>query len=256
MQHHRTTFPLRVQDREVGFLVISRNTEFDDAERAAVEETVRPVGLAFSNILLLGDIAKRAVKAERVRLARELHDEIGPSLASVRLALDLALLQYPTEPELGSHLQDLRGSVTKLVDEIRTTVTDLREEAGGSLLQTARTLRASLLDGKPAIKIEIEERRPPRPAIAGELSAIFTEAVRNAVQHSEATTITIGGYVDYHRGDIVINDDGVGFDPDGVRGGRFGLLGMAERADAIGATIDVTSEVGTGTEVGISWGGP
>jgi signal transduction histidine kinase len=250
----REEFPLTVGDRNVGFVTMTRAYPYDDEERTAVRSALRPVALSFSNVLLLRDIAKRAVRGERVRLARELHDEIGPSLASLGLALDLALLQYPTKPELGSHLQQLRGSVEGLVEEVRRTVTDLRQDAGDSLLQRATALGGEFQDNAPRLVVELEERRPPRPSQADELGAILTEAVRNARLHAGATAVTVSGFVDHDRGELVVSDDGAGFDPETVADRRFGLIGMAERAAGIGGRMDVATAPGQGTTITVRWG--
>ena len=60
--------------------------------------------MGFSNVLLLQEITRNAIKEERVRLARELHDEIGPSLASLGLALDVAMVQGIEDPALAGNL--------------------------------------------------------------------------------------------------------------------------------------------------------
>ena len=251
----QTTFPLRVGDREVGFVLLWSRLAFEAEEQRAIRAALRALSLSFSNVLLLRDIARRAVREERIRLARELHDEIGPSLASLGLALDLALLQHPLEPELGSHLRTLRGSVESLVEEVRRTVTDLREEGRGSLRQQANALAREFdEDGDPELVVDIDERRPPRPSIAGDLAAILGEAVRNARIHSGAARIVVDAQVDHDRGTFVVSDDGRGFDPAAVPMDRFGLVGMRERAQRLGADMRVESVPGEGTTVTLRWG--
>ena len=120
----KSTIPLRVGDRDVGLVMVSTDEPLTSDQLEQAEESLRPVALAFANVQLLQDIARRAIQEERARLARELHDEIGPSLASLGLAVDLAILQNPTEPSLSGHLQNLRNSVGGLVVEIRATVAD------------------------------------------------------------------------------------------------------------------------------------
>ncbi len=250
----RSTFPLTNADREVGHVVLTRRLPWTADERAFVTSSLRPVALAFDNILLLRDFARRAVQEERTRLARELHDEIGPSLASLGLALDLALIQYPTEPELAGHLEGLRGSVEKLVEEVRNTVADLRRPERLSVIQQARALAAEADGSGPVVAINIDERRPPRPAIAPELTAILNEAVRNALEHANAKEIRIEGYVDHGNGRITVRDDGDGFQPAAVEGKHFGLIGMRERAARIDASVRIESFPDAGTLVTIDWG--
>ncbi len=175
--HHRTTFSLSARGREVGFVVLARAADFTAADRQVITEALRPIELAFSNILLLRDIVRRAVREERTRLARELHDEIGPSLASLGLALDLAVLEYPADPGLGRHLEELRSSVSTLVDDIRRAVSDLRTGDQFTLTEQARVAAADLPPGGPRVTMHIDERRPPRPAIVEDLMAIVSEAL-------------------------------------------------------------------------------
>ncbi len=252
--HHRTTFPLRSGMGEVGFVVLSRAAGFSDDERARVAEALRPVELVFANLSLLRDIAQRAVREERTRLARELHDEIGPSLASVGLALDVAVLQHPVEPALGRHLEQLRSSVSHLVDDIRTTVTDLRATGQPTLTQLAREVGADAGDDGPKITVHIDERRPPRRSLADDVASIVTEAMRNALRHAGATNLRVSGYVDRADGKLTIEDDGRGFRPDDVPASRYGVVGMRERAARIDGRLTVESTPGVGTTVSIEWG--
>ncbi len=249
----KTSIPLQVGNRDVGLIVLTTDEELTPLQRSLAENSVRPVSLAFANVQLLQDIARRAIKEERHRLARELHDEIGPSLASLGLAVDLAMLQNPTEPAISGHLQSLRASVGGLVDEIRSTVADLREDEQPSLTEAIqRTLRKAG-DIEPTIVVELDEQRPPRPSIAADIAAITTEALRNAIIHSEASTVTVKGVSDFDKGTVIVHDDGLGFSPAKVPSGHFGLVGMEERAHKIEASLDIVSGA-SGTTVTVSWG--
>lgn len=250
---HRSIIPLSVGSRDVGMVVVISAQEPTQAEYQATAELLEPVALAFSNILLLQDIARRAIREERARLARDLHDEIGPSLASLGLALDLALLQHPADPDLAEHLRELRTSVGGMVEDVRSTVADLRMPEQPSVTEVMKSLSASVSDTDPEIDVRITERRPPRPSIAPDLIAIITEAVRNAIRHSGSANITIHGTVDFDEGSVTVHDEGKGFRRDRVPDGHYGLLGMEERAERIGASLNITSTRG-GTAVTVTWG--
>jgi signal transduction histidine kinase len=250
---HRSIIPLSVGSRDVGMVVLISATEPSRAERQATAESLQPVALAFSNILLLQEIARRAIREERARLARDLHDEIGPSLASLGLALDLALLQHPADPDLAEHLRGLRTSVGSMVEDVRTTVADLRMPEQPSVTEVLKSLNATLTDADPEIDIRLTEQRPPRPSIAPDVVAIVTEAVRNAIRHSGSKTITIHGNVDFGEGSVTVHDQGKGFRRDKVPDGHYGLMGMEERAERIGAALNITSTRG-GTAVTVTWG--
>jgi signal transduction histidine kinase len=245
--------PIKTSDSSVGMMELVTPQPLADDDRAAVEAYLRPLGIAFANLQLLQDIAGSAVAEERLRLAREMHDEIGPSLASLGLSLDLAAMQKAEDVALVADLKVLRSNVTKLVEDVRAKVADLRSTPGPTL--TARVLQAtSGFNGSPVIVVDIDERRPPRPALIADLTSIVTEAVRNAHKHSSATNIVVSGRIHRDWGNCQVRDNGVGFDPDYEPEGHFGLVGMRERADKLGATIDFESSEGVGTTVTIEWG--
>lgn len=250
---HVYNLPLSTSDTEVGNLELTTPEPLSPAELAEIAAILHPVSVAFANLQLLQDIVGSAVAEERMRLAREMHDEIGPSLASLGLALDMAAMQQADRPEVASDLQVLRSNVTKLVEDVRASVADLRNAPGPTL--TARILQStSELEGDPPVVIDLDERRPPRAAQIGDLTSIVTEAARNAHKHSEASKIVISGQVDRSYGSCSIVDDGTGFDPDHEPEGHYGLVGMRERATKIGATIKFDSKPGVGTAVTVEWG--
>jgi signal transduction histidine kinase len=252
-QGHIYQIPLSTNDAEIGALELTAPGELTTGELDEIAAVVHPMSLAFANLQLLQEIVGSAVAEERVRLAREMHDEIGPSLASLGLALDLASMQQADQPEVAADLQVLRSNVTKLVEDVRASVADLRSAPGPTL--TARIMQgtANLEDGPPVV-VDIEERRPPRAAIIGDLTSIITEATRNAHSHAGASKIVVTGQVDRGFGRCAVVDDGRGFDPEHEPDGHYGLVGMRERATKIGATIKFDSKTGAGTMVTVEWG--
>jgi signal transduction histidine kinase len=248
-----TTLPLTVGERQVGFVSLFTSEALTERQLATAKETLRPVAFAFANTLLLQDIAQRAVREERHRLARDLHDEIGPSLASLGLAVDLALLRHPADPDLADHLHRLRESVTSIVEDVRSTVADLRMTPQPSLREIVVSIAGSVPANGPVIDNRLKEQRPPRPSIAGELAAIIAEALRNAINHAAATSIVVHGTSNFDEGRVTVFDDGHGFDRSSVPDSRFGLIGMEERAQRIGAALNISS-TNRGTAVTVAWG--
>ena len=247
----RNTVPLTAGGKETGWVMMATPQSIGKGELDNISENLRPLGLAFSNILLLQSIAARAINEERARIARDLHDDLGPSLASLGLSLDMTLLNHPLEAPVADQITHLRRSVSYLVDDIRKTVADLRAEPEPSLVNLLKELGAENSENL-AIDVSLEERRPPRPSVANELAAIANEAIRNAIKHSGAREVRVSGFVDFDRGWISIVDDGSGFDPEGVPDGRYGLLGMRERARKIGGELEIRSGR-NGTEVAVDW---
>ena len=112
---HIYELPLSTTDMDVGSLELTTPNALSQDELADAAAILHPVSLAFANLRLLQEIVGSAVAEERVRLAREMHDEIGPSLASLGLALDMTAMQQSERPEVVADLQVLRSNVTKLV---------------------------------------------------------------------------------------------------------------------------------------------
>jgi len=250
---HSNRIPLSTADSQVGTLELMTPEVLSRADLTDITAFVQPVSIAFANLQLLQSIVGSAVSEERIRLAREMHDDIGPSLASLGLALDMAAMQQAGHPELSADLKVLRSNVTKLVEDVRASVADLRTAPGPTL--TARVLQSTaLLDGDPPVVVDLDERRPPRPAVISDLNSIITEATRNAHVHAGASKILISGRIDRTNGVCSVIDDGKGFDPSHEPHGHFGLMGMRERAEKIGANISFQSELGLGTTVTVEWG--
>ena len=249
------TVTMELADRHLGEVTLWPTPDDDlTAYRGVIEESLRPVTLAFDNILLLRSIAAKAVQEERTRLSRELHDEVGPALASLGLGVDMAIFMPEATPEMARQLESIRRGITTLTEDVRRTVADLRHEPVQSLIEQANRLVAEAGVDGPSMVIDIDERRTPRGETTTQLAAIMTEAVRNAFEHASARTIRIAGTVDRSQGKLVIEDDGVGFDADHRPDGHFGLVGMHERADKIGAHITLDAEPGRGSRVTVTWG--
>ncbi|MGH8926802.1 MAG: sensor histidine kinase, partial [Acidimicrobiia bacterium] len=133
----------------------------------------------------------------------------------------------------------------------RGIIADLRSETSGSLVSS---LSAAIgdLTAPPDIEIDVHERRRPRAIAMRQILAIMTESVRNAYRHADAQSVRVSGTVDRDRVDIEVRDDGKGFDPADLPEGHYGVLGMRERADRIGANVDIVSGP-RGTTVRLAW---
>lgn len=248
-------YPIALADREVGKLRLWPSPDSSLEEwQESVELALQPVAIAFENSRLLQQIAHRAVAGERTRIARELHDDIGPSLASLGLSIDMAIHQYDVGPDLGRHLEATRRHVTALTETVRGTAANLRRDETESVVEKAHQLAADVTADGPSVTIAIDEQRPPRGDKAGEINAIITEAFRNALAHSGASTISLHGRVDKDEGRVTVADNGSGFDPSIPPPGHFGLIGMKERAANIEADLEISPRAGAGTAVTISWG--
>ena len=225
----------------------------NEDQRTLIHTALIPVGIAIENNTMLLEVAGLAVQRERARLARELHDDIAPSVASVGLTLDMLLLTDQLDVEQTRNVQATRQNVAVLVDRIRDRVQDLRADRSKSLTEFIHGLVAEVDTDGPTVVVSLDERTPPRPAIAAEVRAMLQESFRNAIDHADASVIDIGGRISEGNGTVTIQDNGTGFDFTTIPNSRFGLVGMQERASLIGGHFTIESIPQQGTVVTISW---
>ncbi len=254
--HHPSArqFPIKCSGEQVAHLELWDGAiDLDDQEVAAISRAIQPVGLAIDNDILLQQLAGITIQRERVRLARDLHDDVAPSIAAVGLALDMALMSGDLNDEHVRNLAATRSNVSRIVDQIKLRVQDLRADRSLSVVEMAHSLVAEVDADGPTVIVNIDERTPPRPAIASEIGAFMTEAFRNALEHADATAIWVTGRITEHDGFLAVQDNGSGFDASEPLDGHFGLVGMRERAAVITASFELDTSPGEGTVVSMTW---
>jgi two-component system NarL family sensor kinase len=251
--------PLVYQGEPVGQLHVTTraaNEPFTPAERRLLDDIALQAGVAAHAVRLTADLQRsreRLVAAreeERRRLHRDLHDGLGPQLASLTLTIAAAreLLRHDVDA-VDTLLQELAAHTHAAVADVRRVVYDLRPPALDDLglvlalrEQGARYGRAGL-----AITVDAPERLPPLPA-AVEVAAyrIVQEALTNVVRHARAHRCIVRLNLDNALW-VEIQDDGVGL-PQGGRAG-VGLSSMRERAAELGGVCQVESWPGRGTRI-------
>lgn len=246
--------PIRISGAAAATLELwTDRAEPNEDQLALIRDALVPVGLAIENNDMLLQVAGIATQQERVRLARELHDDIAPSVASIGLTLDMLLLTDQLDSEQTRNIEASRANVSLLVERIRDRVQDLRADRSKSLTEFAHGMVADVDADGPTVIVSFDERTPPRPAIAAEIRAMLKESFRNALNHADATVIEIGGRIAEDGGTVTVRDNGRGFDQATTPNSRFGLVGMKERAGLIKADVSIESTIGSGTLVTISW---
>ncbi|HXF69382.1 MAG TPA: ATP-binding protein [Thermoflexus sp.] len=198
-----------------------------------------------------------AQEEERRRIARELHDETGQALASLRVGL--RNLEQTTAPEaLRSRLEDLYQLVDETLRRVRRLAFELRPSVLDDLGLVA-ALERYIRDYRERFGIEVEmqvvgldERRIP-PTIETAVYRIVQEALTNAAKHAKCQRISVLLQASPRLLSVIVEDDGCGFDVEYVlrdgRENRLGLYGMRERAQLVGGTLTIESAPGRGTTV-------
>jgi signal transduction histidine kinase len=196
-----------------------------------------------------------AILRERTRLAREMHDTLAQGLSAVNVQLELAksavdekrgdaLTHIETAGQLArASLEEARRSIRAMRSQLleQRDLPDAVETAGRQLLRGS--------DVKFAVHVDGERRRLPQH-VENELLRITLEGITNALKHALPRRVESSFAYREDTLEISIRDDGRGFAPIAARvDGGFGLAGMRERAQQIGGTLDVASEIGHGTAV-------
>jgi two-component system sensor histidine kinase UhpB len=197
--------------------------------------------------------ARRALAAqesERLRIARDLHDEVGQTLTGVMLQLQQAI-DGPPERVRGA-AEHAREDVRASLEEVRQIARRLRPEALDHLglasalaALTTEVTRQSGIDIGRRIEGHLPELPPEKDVV---VYRVAQEALTNVARHSRATRGELE--LAYRDGDLVllVRDDGIGL-PEQVEWAGAGIRGMRERALMIGAELDIRSGAGAGTEV-------
>jgi signal transduction histidine kinase len=200
---------------------------------------------------------------ERTRIARELHDTLLQSFHGLMFRFQAARNMLPGRPEQA--MQDLDGAIARTeqaMAESRDAIQDLRPEpvAQSDLAELLTAMGQELAafedanrDG-PVFRVIVEgKRRRLSPTLQAEVYSIARELLRNAFQHASAHRIEAEIRYADHLFRLRVRDDGKGMDPKvleaGGRAGHWGLPGVRERAQTLGARLDFWSEAGAGTEV-------
>jgi len=197
--------------------------------------------------------------AERTRIAQELHDTLLQGFLSASMQLHVATDRLPADSPAKASLRKVQDLMTRVIDEGRNAVRGLRSTgtASDDLQRAFSGLSEELNPGNEIdYRVTVEGRdRPLQPFIRDEIYRIGREAVVNAFRHSGANRVEMALEYGMREFRILVRDNGRGIDRDVLRSGsdgHWGLPGMRERADRIGAGFRVLSSVGSGTEVVLS----
>ena len=260
--------PLSYQQEIVGRLSVSpraRGETFTPSEEqllAAIAAQTGPVASATRLTLALQRSRENLVLAreeERRRIRRDLHDGLGPNLASQTLQLDavLGLLAANDVTTASAHVSKLKGQTQQMVADIRRLVYELRPPALDELglLEALRAHVAQMGETHDSLHVTIDAVPEPLQALpaAIEVAAyrIVLEGVTNTIRHAEAQTcsVRLARTTDGPMPCLVltIQDDGKGL-PDGLQFG-VGLTSMRERAEELGGSCAIVSSQGGGTLV-------
>jgi len=246
--------PMRARDEVMGVLVVegSDRRPAGSTERRRIADLARTAALVIDNARWLERIHTLGMEQERTRLARELHDHIGQSVVYLGFEID-RLVELNHGRAVQADLLALRGDLRDLVEELRDMLVDLRSDVTEAQ-DVEGVLRSFLQRVNKRHRVEVTlvadtEGRMPIP-VEREVWRVAREAVMNAERHARASHVSILWLCNGDGALLEVADDGVGL-PSAKTSGEsgYGLVGMRERADSIGAQLEITSGPGKGTLV-------
>ena len=269
--------PLRARGREAGLFsfVFSSAPRLDESVSWFLSEAVRLTELVLdalergqqvrsylSNALpelavdvqsLLPQVEYRAILGERARLAREIHDGLAQTLAFLKIEIGRAenFLAQGKSGQAARILKDSSRTVGDAYLDAREAIENLRRVPAGRLDawlgQVAEDFKA--LTNLPVdVDMHINSEFPIEAQV--QMIRIVQEALTNVRKHAQASRVWLRAWEDEHEALIEVADDGLGFSTtDSITAARYGLRGMRERAESVGADFQVTSCPKGGTTI-------
>jgi signal transduction histidine kinase len=212
---------------------------------------------AVTQLALASAERRAAAGAERARVAREMHDSLGKTLYGIALAARGLSHRIEAEaPEAAAAARDLSASAQVAAEEARGLISDLRSDTLDRPLGDALERSVREWSDRNGIEAHLQADGVdlPHPGTRYELFCIVREALENVERHAGATRVEV--LLRDVAPDVVLSvvDDGVGIGGDGdarslQTNGHYGLIGMAERGERIGATVRIAGQRGAGTTI-------
>lgn len=236
----------------------SDGTEFDvEIFMTVIDLSGEDVMISFVRDLTERREAEAAARDERQRLARELHDAVSQTLFSANTIAQTLERSWEKNPELvRHHLNELQILTLGALAEMRTLLLELRP---GALEHISMVdLLSQLVDGfsgrsKTKIELLISGDHPLPFDIRYVFFRLVQEVFNNIIKHARADHVEVSYDSQPDRVQLIIEDNGRGFDPTNIEPGHHGLAIMKERAKAIQADLQITSQPGKGTSVSLHW---
>jgi PAS domain S-box-containing protein len=195
---------------------------------------------------------------ERTRIARELHDELGQALTGLKL--DLAWMERRlnrhSQSELVDRCASLLGRLDDVMIAVRRIVTELRPSVLDQLgLADAIEWQAQDFAARTGLTLDLDircESDSPSGEVASAVFRMLQEALTNVAKHASATRVTVALHIEPLSLSLDVSDNGRGITRDELRGSHsLGLLGLRERAIALGGAVNVFRDASAGTTVAL-----
>jgi two-component system, NarL family, nitrate/nitrite sensor histidine kinase NarX len=251
------SLPIRLHERTMGEVNLFYNAQVapSQAERSLLEALTAHLTAAMENLRLDSLAKEAAVSQERNLLARELHDSIAQSLAFLKIQVQLMrdALASGNATRIQAVLGEIDTGVRESYGDVRELLVHFRTRANGEHIEPALQTTLRKFEHQSGVKASLQmqgQGLPLTPDLQIQVLHILQEALSNVRKHARARQVWLDVQQQPHWR-FEVRDDGVGFEADdqGRNETHVGLRIMAERAERIGATLELISTPGHGSSV-------
>lgn len=186
-----------------------------------------------------------ATLAERARIAREIHDNVGHQLTRASLQTEALRVVHAGEPGVAADFADVKHTVDEALQLVRASVHALNDNAANLSVQLERIVKGARSDGGPQIELEVLAEHAPAN-VANCFAAILREALSNTMRHARAQNVTVRCMEHPSFYQLIVTDDGAGATLANSRNAAegMGLGSMRERVEALGGTFTAGPRAG------------
>lgn len=188
-----------------------------------------------------------ATLAERTRIAREIHDNVGHQLTRASLQTEALRVVHADEPGVAADFADVKRTVDEALQLVRASVHALNDNAVDLSVQLERIVEGARSDGGPQIELEVMTEHAPAN-VANCFAAVLREALSNTMRHACAQTVAVRCMEHPSFYQLIVTDDGAGGVQASDHGAAegMGLASMRERIEALGGTFTAGPRAGAG----------
>lgn len=253
--------PIRLQDVVIGFINVfdTQPGMFTRQHAARLMAFAEHAAIAIQNARLFAQSRELAAVEERQRLARELHDSVSQTLFTCSTMSESALRRWKKDPQRAYELMaEVHQQTLTALSEMRVLLLELRPDSltRVSLKQLFQQYLEPIQNRRRfAFSLDMDDVGPLPPDVQIAFYRVTQEALNNIDKHAHASTVSIKVRDTDDGLYLAIADDGRGFDSAAhdAASTSLGLGFMHERAQAIGASLQIQSQIGHGTRISMHW---
>jgi signal transduction histidine kinase len=248
--------PIRHSGNDIGLLVMAADPPLTKSQHEVLSRITDSWSPRLEAARLYYEVRDIATRAERSRIAREMHDGVAQDIASLGYLVDDMAADAP--PELSDKIDALRSQLSRVVSDLRLSIHDLRLEglrSSGLAASLAELARREAQSGGMRLHLRVQEGVTNTPeGVEHDLYRIVQEALTNARRHSQAENLWLSCVIGPGGTVITVQDDGVGTAGPSPKG--LGIQTITERAMRIGASLTMEARRPNGTMLRVEYTNP